>query len=92
MKAPKSIIGTTDLQPWHPPPPRTPGEKFMRSRPSDMEPGTPRPFIPQHRFHTDRPSSYIPNQGTIQKSAIKSERETKFQTPPIVKTPATDRK
>jgi hypothetical protein len=41
----------------YPAPPKNPGEKFRRSDPSDFESGTPRPFIPQHRFGTKEPSS-----------------------------------
>lgn len=35
-----------------PPEPKTPGERFRYSNPTEYTPGTPRPFIPQFNFES----------------------------------------
>lgn len=58
----------------------TPGDRFSRSDPTDYKSGTPRPFIPQFRFHGPYPSKYITTVKPA-RSPVTKESSVPFKTP-----------
>ncbi len=71
------------VPPFTMPDAKTPGEKFRRSNPTDFKANTPRPFIPQFRFHGSKPSEYICDKPAGTSATTKG--GGKFHIPPAIK-------